>query len=98
MFRRVRDAVARRFTRPRSNGSGSGDWNLAQEVREPGPYAERLPSPHDARWRRWAERSRTAGHHLPFPRDEECWHIPARPGAPLWEAADDVVRPYVLRR
>ncbi|MFG3010283.1 hypothetical protein ACGFZB_07465 [Streptomyces cinerochromogenes] len=43
------------------------------------------------------EYARAAGRRLPFPRDEECRQAPPRPTAPLWETADDVVRPYVLR-
>ncbi|MFG2885886.1 hypothetical protein ACGFYV_26935 [Streptomyces sp. NPDC048297] len=73
------------------------DRNLAREVRAPDPYVWQLPNPRDARWRRWARRNRAAGHRLPFPRDEEYWTTAVTPGAPLWEAADDVVRPYVLR-
>ncbi|MEV6943924.1 hypothetical protein AB0N07_18355 [Streptomyces sp. NPDC051172] len=73
------------------------DWNLAAEPRAPDPYVWRLPGPYDARWRRWARRNRAAGFRLALPGDEECWHIPTRSGTgmPLWEAADDVVRPYV---
>lgn len=66
------------------------------EVRVPDPYVWRLPNPHEARWRRWAKRSRAAGCHLPFPHTEECWQVPGRrPPVPLWETSDDVVRPYV---
>ncbi|MEU8971755.1 hypothetical protein AB0D11_21220 [Streptomyces monashensis] len=66
-------------------------------MRAPDLYVWRLPNPRDARWRRWAKHNRAAGHRLPFPRDEECWHVPVRPGTLLWEATDDVVRLYVLR-
>ncbi|MER6089265.1 hypothetical protein [Streptomyces bluensis] len=95
MFRRVRDALARVLGRPRSSSPAVNDLGLAGEVRPPDSYVWQLPDPRDARWRRWAKRSRATGHRLPFPRDEECWHIRTHPGTPLWEATDDVVRLYV---
>jgi len=97
MLRRVHDALARLLTGPRADSLAMNDWHLAQEVRVPDPYVWRLPNPSEARWSRWARRSRAVGHRLPLPQEEECWHIPARHTAPLWETADDVVRPYVLR-
>lgn len=99
MFRRVYDAVARRLlSRPYRSRPTGEHTDPTREDRAPGPHVWRLPDPRDARWRRWAKRNRSAGHRLPFPRDEECWRapVPARPRAPLWEAEDDVVRPYVL--
>ncbi|MGX1270701.1 hypothetical protein RKD18_003895 [Streptomyces phaeoluteigriseus] len=95
MLRRLCDAVTRLLTRARPHNPPMAD--LAQEVRAPDPYVWRLPSPHDARWRRWAKRSRAAGHRLPFPCREECWEATARPRSPSWSTDDDVVRPYVLR-
>ncbi|MEU9666448.1 hypothetical protein AB0E25_12800 [Streptomyces bobili] len=71
--------------------------DLAREARTPDPYVWRLPDPHDARWRRWARRSRAVGHRLPFPCREDCWEAAARPRSPSWSTDDDVVRPYVLR-
>ncbi|MFI9247038.1 hypothetical protein ACIGXF_31705 [Streptomyces sp. NPDC053086] len=95
MLRTLREALTRLFTRPASSGTAPID--LAREVRAPDPYVWRLPDPYDARWRRWARRSRAAGHRLPLPRDEECWQAPPTARAPLWESSEDVVRPYVLR-
>ncbi|MEU0049433.1 hypothetical protein [Streptomyces sp. NPDC006309] len=92
MFRTVRNAFARL-----SPGAAPSDGDLAGEVRTPDPYVWRLPNPHDSRWRRWARRSRAAGHRLAFLHDEECWQAPTPARAPLWETTDDVVRPYVLR-
>jgi hypothetical protein len=82
----------------RSVRNAPSDADLAREVRTPDPYVWRLPNPYDARWRRWARRARAVGSRLPPLRDEECWQAPppATP-APLWETADTVVRPYVLR-
>ncbi len=97
MFRLVHETVARLLTLPRVSGPVPNDWDLAQEARTPDPYVWRLPSPGDARWRRWAKRSRAAGYHLPFPHDEECWGASLPAAAPLWASSDDVVRPYVLR-
>ena len=98
MFRRLYEHATRLLTRPRANDRPMPyDWNLAAEPRAPDPYVWRLPSPNDARWRRWARRNREAGHRLPFPQEDDCWQIPARPRGPRWEAADDVVRPYVRR-
>ncbi|MFF3939090.1 hypothetical protein [Streptomyces phaeofaciens] len=88
MFRRIFETLT---------GSRAGGPDPAREVRSPDPYVWRLPSPREARWRRWARRSRASGHRLPFPREEECWRVPTRPRAPRWEAADELVRPYVLR-
>ncbi|MEW2624907.1 hypothetical protein [Streptomyces sp. NPDC048106] len=98
MFRRLYDALARPFTRPRRRADEVAGLDIAREVRTPDPYVWRLPTPYDARWRRWAKRNRAAGHRLPMLRDEECRHSPRRQHAPVWEAADDVVRPYVLKR
>ncbi|MFB0618654.1 hypothetical protein [Streptomyces sp. AGS-58] len=92
MFRTVRNALARL-----SPGAAPSRQDLGREVRLPDPYVWRLPNPHDARWRRWARRSRAAGHRLPHLRDEECWQTPRPAPAPLWETSDEVVRPYVLR-
>ncbi|MFF4364044.1 hypothetical protein [Streptomyces sp. NPDC001604] len=100
MFRLFYDHAVRLFSRSHANARPvPSKWALAQETRAPDPYVWRLPSPYDARWRRWARRNREAGHRLPFPRDEDCWPIPVHSGTgmPLWEAADDVVRPYVVR-
>lgn len=97
MLRRVHDALARLLGRPRSSSPAVNALALAGEVRPPDPYAWQLPNPRDARWRRWAKRNRAAGHRLPFPRDEERWHIRTHPHVPLWEATDDVIRPYILR-
>ncbi|WP_158692728.1 hypothetical protein [Streptomyces roseochromogenus] len=98
MFRLVYDALARLFVKPRSGNTSVADLEIAREVQTPDPYVWRLPSPYDARWRRWSKRSRAAGHRLPFPHDEECWQSPPPALAPLWESSDDVVRPYVLKR
>lgn len=99
MFRLLYEYAARLFTGPRNNGcSLLDDWNHGEEPRASDPYVWRLPNPHDARWRRWARRSHAVGNRLPFPRVEDCWHVATLPAAPLWEAADEVVRPYVLRR
>ncbi|MEU1041366.1 hypothetical protein ACFYP4_26750 [Streptomyces sp. NPDC005551] len=74
------------------------DRHLAREVRTPDPYVWRLPSPYEARWRRWSRRSWACGRRLPFPREEPCWQqTPDRPRPPAWETDEDVVRPYVLR-
>lgn len=89
-LRRLRDALVRRHA----------DWAtaiLTSEVREPDPYVWPLPSPYDARWRRWHKRCRTAGRYLPCPRDEPCWPSSGASSPPAWQAEDDVVRPYVLR-
>lgn len=67
---------------------------LLREIRTPDPYVWPLLSPYDARWRRWATRSRAAGRHLPFP---EPGPPPPPPLPPAWHTTDDVVRPYVLR-
>ncbi|MFJ6985210.1 MULTISPECIES: hypothetical protein [unclassified Streptomyces] len=91
MFRALYDAVRRA-------GRRAPEADPAREARTPDPYVWRLPSPYDARWRRWWKRSRAAGHYLPFPADEPCWQQPPRPPAPSWRTNDDVVRPYVLRR
>ncbi|KUM72386.1 hypothetical protein [Streptomyces curacoi] len=92
MFRLLYDAVAQLFSRPAVN-----DRDLARETRTPDPYTWRLPNPRDARWRRWAKRSRAAGYRLPFPHDDECWSAALPSQRPLWETSYDVVRPYVLR-
>lgn len=74
---------------------------IHEEARPPDPSVWRLPTAREARWRRWARRNRAAGHTLPLPKEEACWgssgrsRKPAR--KPSWEAADDVVRLYVLR-
>lgn len=94
MFRLLCDAVSRLLTRLRPPAPLMSD--LAREVRSPDPYVWRLPSPHDARWRRWSKRSRSAGRYLPFPRDEACWATPSPPAPPSWRTGEDVVRPYVL--
>lgn len=97
MFRLLYEYAVRLLTGPRANSHPlPDDWNRAHEPPAADPYVWRLPNPHDARWRRWARRSRAVGHRLPFPCDEEGWHSPTRPGTPLWEAADKVVRPYVV--
>lgn len=95
MFRLLYDTVSRLFGQPRAPEPPMAD--LAREVRTPDPYVWRLPDPHDARWRRWARRSRAVGHRLPFPCREDCWEATARPRSPSWSTDDDVVRPYVLR-
>ncbi|MEU5363288.1 hypothetical protein ABZ354_07285 [Streptomyces sp. NPDC005925] len=71
MFRLVREAVARLFT-----GSGPGGWDTVPDIRTPDPCVRRLPTPYDARWRRWYKRCRAAGRYLPFPADEACWQDP----------------------
>jgi hypothetical protein len=91
MFRRLYEAAARRL-RPRTPPSYT---DLAQEVRTPDPYVWRLPTPHDARWRRWHKRSLAAGHYLAFPAVEDCWQPTPRTQPPSWHAEDDPVRPYV---
>ncbi|WP_432032682.1 hypothetical protein [Streptomyces antibioticus] len=90
MFRRIYEALTRRRTQVEPPPP-------AEEVRAPDPYVWRLPDPYEARWRRWAKRSRAAGYRLPFPAEEACWQTPARPAEPRWTTTDDVVRPYVLR-
>ncbi len=97
MFRPVRDALVGLFTRPRSGGHAVSDWELSAEVRTPDPYVWRLPDPGEARWRRWAKRSRAAGYRLPLPGAEECWNVPEPPVRPhRWDSADDdMVRLYV---
>lgn len=98
MFRRLYEAAARLLSGRRADRTAVNDWAHSQETRTPDPYVWRLPSPYDARWRRWAKRSRATGHRLPFPCDEEYWTAPpSPPRGPLWETSDDVVRPYVLR-
>lgn len=94
MFRLLRDAVARLFTRPRYGDPPPLD--LAREVRQPDPYVWRLPNPHDARWRRWSKRSRARGRYLPFPHDAAHWATPPPPAPPSRRTGEDVVRPYVL--
>lgn len=95
MFRRLYDALASLLTRGRTLDG----WDqLAQETRPPDPYVWRLPSPNDARWRRWSRRSRATGHRLPVLQDEDCWRVPALPRTPLWATADDPVRAYVARQ
>lgn len=93
MLRRLCEALARLLT-PRKP---LRDTDLAREVRAPDPYVWRLPTPYDARWRRWSKRSRAAGRYLPFPAEEACWQPPPRFQLPPWQADDDVVRPYVLK-
>jgi hypothetical protein len=94
MLRRLLETLARR----RSRTTQTTARDLAGEVRTPDPYVWRLPNPHDARWRRWSKRCRTAGRYLPFPAEEACWHVPPpRPASTPWHTDDDVVRPYVLR-
>ncbi|MEU0738273.1 hypothetical protein [Streptomyces sp. NPDC006134] len=92
MFRLIREAVVRVLTRPEAD-----DRDLARETRSPDPYVWRLPTPYEARWRRWHKRSRAAGRYLPFPCEETCRRIPPRPRPPAWHTDDEVVRPYVLR-
>ncbi|MFF3503688.1 hypothetical protein [Streptomyces sp. NPDC003247] len=93
MLRPVRDAVVRLLGRTKAD-----ERNPVREVRAPDPYVWRLPNPRDARWRRWAKRSRAAGRCLPFPCDgEACWQSPPPPRPPAWQTDDDVVRAYVLR-
>ncbi|OQR63719.1 hypothetical protein B6E66_12295 [Streptomyces maremycinicus] len=94
MFRRIYEAFAglRHKDAPAAHDR---ERDTVPRARVPDPYVWRLPDPREARWRRWARRSRAAGHCLPFPQEEACWQSPARPREPLWEAADDVVRPYV---
>ncbi|MGY4739927.1 ATP-binding protein [Streptomyces sp. ATMOS53] len=87
MFRWIRKALA---------GPEVDDLDPAREVPAPDPYVWPLPDPREARWRRWARRSRAAGRRLPFPREEECWRMPV-PRMSHWEAGDEVVRLYVLR-
>ncbi|MYS44552.1 hypothetical protein GTY23_25640 [Streptomyces sp. SID5998] len=94
-FRPLRDALAR--LRAARSGRAEADlWDVTQEVRPLDPYVWPLPSPYDARWRRWSKRCEAAGRYLACPRDEECWARPCRPRPHTW-AADDPVRPYVLR-
>ncbi|MEU6508610.1 hypothetical protein [Streptomyces sp. NPDC046942] len=95
MFRRTYDALACLLGRARPTTPTVNYPDHASEMRTPDPYVGPLPNPRDARWHRWAKRNRAAGHWLPFPRDEECWHTPTHPDTPLWETTDDVVRPYV---
>ncbi|RRQ77083.1 hypothetical protein CQW39_19305 [Streptomyces griseofuscus] len=97
MFRRLYDALARPFTRSRRRDTKATDLEIAREVRNPDPYVWPLPNPYDARWRRWAKRNRAANHRLPILRDEACWRNTAPLCVPLWEAADEVVRPYVFK-
>ncbi|MFD7819480.1 hypothetical protein ACFV6E_42220 [Streptomyces sp. NPDC059785] len=92
-MREIREVVARLLT-----GPGVSDGDLAREVRTPDPYVWRLPSPYEARWRRWHKRCREAGGRLPFPREEGYWQSPpSRAGDSPWRTEDDVVRPYVLK-
>ena len=94
MFRRLYEALTRRLT----SRTAPKEADLAREVRQPDPYVWRLPSPYDARWRRWFIRSRAAGRCLPFPPEEACWQQPPPRYRPRpWRADDDPVRPYVLR-
>ncbi len=96
MFRLVHDAVARLLGRPRSNCPEANDWDLARGVRTPDPYVWRLPSPHEARWRRWSRRSRATGRYPLFPTGEACWQDPSpQPPSPS-NAYADPVRLYVL--
>lgn len=92
MFRLVYDAVARLRSRPAVR-----EQDLGPDVRAADPYVWRLPNPRDARWHRWARRSRAAGYRLPFPQDEACWSTALPSRRPLWETSDGVVRPYALR-
>ena len=98
MSRRLSDALARPFTRSRRRDTKAADLEIAREVRTPDPYVWPLPNPYDARWRRWAKRNRAAGHRLPVLSDEVCWQSTTHPCRPHWETADNVVRPYVLKR
>ncbi len=91
MFRQAYETAARLLTRRAA-------LTPVREIPTSGPPVHRLPNPRDARWRRWAKRSRAAGYRLPLPRDEECWRVPTRPGPPLREVTEDPVRTYVLRR
>ncbi|MFD5265350.1 hypothetical protein [Streptomyces sp. NPDC058335] len=93
MFRLLHDAVVRLMAQPAAHEPPMAD--LAREVRAPDPYVWRLPTPHDARWRRWSRRSRATGRYLPFPHDEACWQTPPPPAPPSWRTGDDVVRTYV---
>ncbi|MCX4881639.1 hypothetical protein [Streptomyces sp. NBC_00847] len=99
MFRLLYEYAARLLTRPCSNsGPAQDSWCLAQEPpRVPDPYVWRLPNPYDARWGRWAKRSRAAGRYLPFPPVEACWQRPPRAQPQRWRTDEDPVRPYVLR-
>ncbi|MFE1798516.1 hypothetical protein ACFW9L_20460 [Streptomyces sp. NPDC059517] len=98
MFRFLRDAVARLLSRPRHRRPEAGDWDLAREVRAPDPYVWRLPSAHDARWRRWSRRHRLTGCYPPLLPEEACWKPPTRFRTPPPQVEDDMVRLYVLRR
>lgn len=91
MFRLIRAAVVRVFSAPELD-----DRDLARETRSPDPYVWRLPTPYEARWRRWHKHSRAAGRYLPFPLEEACWQTPPR-STPPSRRTDDVVRPYALR-
>jgi hypothetical protein len=94
MFRRLYEATTRLLTH-RTPRTPLPDTDLGGEVRTPDPYVWRLPTPHDARWKRWHKRSRAAGRHLPFPLDEPCWQLPPEHQQPPWQAESDLVRPYV---
>ncbi|WP_159074178.1 hypothetical protein [Streptomyces dioscori] len=98
MFRFLLDAVARLRGRPRPRRPEVGDWDLARQVRAPDPYVWRLPSPHDARWRRWSRRHHLTGCYPPLMAEEDCWKRPARLRTPPSQTEDDMVRLYVLMR
>lgn len=95
MFRQLHDVL----TRARTTDTASDHWaDLVRETPAPDPYVWRLPSPHEARWRRWARRSLATGHRLPVLQNEDCRHVPPRPRTPVWTTSDAPVRPYVARQ
>lgn len=65
-----------------------------QPPRTPDPYVWTLPSPGQARWRRWYRCKNPADLLLP---DEDCWQQPPTPRPPKWTTTDDVVRLYVVQ-
>ncbi|MFF7736161.1 hypothetical protein [Streptomyces sp. NPDC007984] len=97
MFRQLYEAAARLIDRWRAGRTALNPLVPSQEARAPAPYVRRLPSPYEARWRRWAKRCRATGYRLPPLCDDAYWPTPRPPRRPRREATDDVVRAYVLR-
>lgn len=91
MFRRLYEALTRVIA-PRTP---LRDLDFTQAPRAPDPYVWRLPTPYDARWRRWSKRSRAAAYCLPFLPEEACWQTPPLPQLPPWQSETDPARPYV---